>query len=143
MASQHEIIELIGHASYLKLARKLPGQRVYIPARLSADSELVQILGWSAAKLCSESLGGEVVHIPRAEVLKLRNTLITALRISGRSVCELSELFSLRERTVRLITQNITDDEREFYSHMFVKAKSKNDSEAAKNQIELFEKEKM
>ena len=144
MASQHEIIDLIGRENFLKLARKKSGQRIYIHARLTEQSELVQLLGWEMAKVISAELGGEVVHISRDEVIRHRNWLITALRVGGYSISELSQRFGLRERTVRMITQNVSDDEREFLAQLFEKAQSTRNGEAAvKNQIDIFEKEKL
>ncbi|MDO6747183.1 hypothetical protein [Gilvimarinus sp. 1_MG-2023] len=144
MASQYEIIDLIGRENFLKLARKKSGQRIYIHARLTEQSELVQLLGWEMAKVISAELGGEVVHISRDEVIRQRNWLITALRVGGYSIGELSQRFGLRERTVRMITQNVSDDEREFLSQLFEKAqKSRNGDAVVKNQIDIFEKEKL
>jgi len=141
LATQYEIIDLIGRENFLKLAKKKGGQRIYIHARLTEQSELVQLLGWDVAKVISDSLGGEVVHITRDEVIRQRNTMITALWVRGFSVCKLSQLFGLRERTVRMITQNVSDDEREFLSSLFRDGKAVGDTQ--KNQIDIFEKEQL
>lgn len=115
MATQHEIVDLIGPENYKRLALRRAGTRLYIPARLRPDSELVQDIGWEAAKVLSDFLGNEVVHISRAVVLRERNRQITAMRLSGMPAERIGKIFGLRARTIRVISQSVEPEDYKFF----------------------------
>ncbi len=115
MATQYEIVDLIGPEKYRRLALRKSGERLYIPARLKPDCELVQLVGWGAAKVLSEFLGNEVVHISRAVVLRERNRQITAMRLSGIPAERIGKIFGLRARTIRVISQSVEPEDYKFF----------------------------
>ncbi len=119
MATQYEIVDLIGRDSYSKLAKALAGERVYIPVILNRDHILVQVLGYPVAKLLSDGLGGEVVHIAKSAVIQRRNQLIRDLRVRGLSDLQIAKIANVCERSVRQIASEIDDEERRFIQKIF------------------------
>lgn len=111
MSSQFEIIAIIGSELFNRLAYRKGGERIYIHANQTHDSELSRIIGFDAAKSLSAHMGNSLVHISRSVKIKDRNRQITAMRLAGIPAEECGRIFGLKARTVRGIAQGV-DDER-------------------------------
>lgn len=105
MASEYEILELIGRQKFEALQMRLGGTRVYIPVRLYPEHPLVAAVGWEAAKLCSEHLGNCVVHIRKSAILRRRNNAINELARAGIPAQAIELLLGLKLRTIRDIVR--------------------------------------
>ncbi|WP_139223135.1 hypothetical protein [Microbulbifer thermotolerans] len=113
--SVQEIADVIGRDRALYLIGQLPqiGARkrrrcisVPKPARLTADHQLVQILGWDDARRMSEVFGGEILQpaVCRGLLVRWRHIAVRRLARQGYKNSELAEIFDMSIRGVRLIT---------------------------------------
>ena len=105
-----EIAEVIGREKALHLIGSLPqsGSRpwrvcVYVPKRLPADHQLVEILGWHDAKRLSWAFAGMILQPSncRRLAIRTRNREIRAAANDGAAIPEIAHAFDLSPRQVR------------------------------------------
>lgn len=99
--AEYQLLDLIGRERLRRLQLHLGGTRLYIPTRLSPDDDLVQLLGWELAKVCSDQLGNSVVHIRKTEIIRERNLVAGLLRAAGLPTEMICAVTNLRPRTIR------------------------------------------
>lgn len=131
-ASVQEIADVIGRERALYLIGQLPqcGKRswrivLYVPKRLTADHQLVRILGWHDAQRLVRVFGGEILqtsncrHIAR----QYRNRSIRRMADDGMQLDEIASLMQLTRRQVRNILAEMPPEEtapEDTHSHQHV-----------------------
>lgn len=109
------VAEVIGREKALYLVGQLPRTRqvkqdsrvrwriyLYVPKRLTADCNLVQILGWSDALKMSRMFGGEILQLESCKQLAtdFLHLSIRAQHHAGASIQVLSTSFGMTTKSI-------------------------------------------
>ncbi|WP_153116044.1 Mor transcription activator family protein [Rhodocyclus tenuis] len=106
------IAEIIGIPAALRLVEARGGRRIYFPAGVDADHQLVKLIGQAPAEALCQAYAGERLEIPRAlgYVRAVRNAHIMQSRAQGISQSALAGEHQLSERHIRNIERCAGDD---------------------------------
>ena len=101
-----ELVDVIGVAATLALAERCGGMRVYVPMEehLSADHELVKLLGEATARELSRARAKEILDVPHAAAYlrELRDREIRAA-YQAESADRLASRYRLSRRQIFVI----------------------------------------
>ena len=62
--STSELLGLIGETAFIQLVEAFGGCRLFVPAKLDEDHEIVRAVGMAAAKLLSSRYSPDVIRVP-------------------------------------------------------------------------------
>lgn len=106
-----QIAELIDLADTMKLVEKFGGVRLYIPMKLGAEHQLVDLIGDKNAEKLATAFGGETLEIPKAEAAlrEIRNQEIREQwpKLSHR---QLALKYGTTDRNIRKILGEVRDE---------------------------------
>jgi hypothetical protein len=99
------LIEVAGPDSALKICRAFGGRALYLPARVTADSEIAGTVGIETAQRIVRALGSGTIEIPRARsweiclaVLQGMTTGQSAREIALAAGCTRRRVWQVRAR---------------------------------------------
>lgn len=68
-----DLYALLGEAAFIKLTEEFGGTRLYIPNSLSADHEIVSVIGSAAADKLSRRYARDIIRVPLAREIRARH----------------------------------------------------------------------
>lgn len=88
-----ELEALIGEAALIRLAEAFGGTRLYVPATMKADHDIVRAIGTQAAAILSDRLGGAAtIRVPLAREQRARH-----YRAQGKSNAQIARALGVTE----------------------------------------------
>ncbi len=100
-----ELEELLGETALVRLAEAFGGTRLYVPATMKPEHEIVRVIGMDAAVLLSKRLGGAAtIRVPLARELRARH-----YRATGKSNAQIARALGITETGVDKLVARMTD----------------------------------
>jgi len=99
---EQEIAVVIGTPSLVKLEAAFGGQYIYIKCG-EPSSEVVNAVGYTAAKKLSDWYAGSDIYVPLVALRRRRNLQILNGRNTGKPIAVLASEFGLSTRRIREI----------------------------------------
>ena len=96
----------IGPEAAEALAEATGGRRIWVPATITSEHQLVRAIGLEAAQALAEARGGDWLEVPKADAFERarRNAAIRAAREAGATVNDLAGTHNLTRRQIQNIT---------------------------------------
>lgn len=120
--SVRQVAEVIGEVAALELVKRWPRQAVkgdvpfrpviYIPAKITPDHRLVQIIGWPLAVRLVKRFGGDIIFLATCAniVRDDRNQAIADALERNTSPAAIAARFNMSERQVRRVIAKMRAD---------------------------------
>lgn len=115
-ASLKEMVDVIGLQATLKLVEARGGVRLYVPFEIKPEHWISRLIGFEQAVKLARYYGGQdPFFIPRAldAVIAVRNREIRQKYSMGKTQAELAREYSLTERWVREIVNEVPAGDRQ------------------------------
>lgn len=100
-----ELATLLGETAFVRLAEAFGGTRLYVPATMKPDHEIVRAIGADAAAILSDQLGGAAtIRVPLAREQRARH-----YRAQGRSNAQIARMLGMAETGVDKLFARMQD----------------------------------
>ena len=91
-----DLLKLLGEPAFVALAEAFGGTRLYVPAKLTADHDIVRAVGAEAAERLSQRLAPDYVTVPLAREIRARH-----YRALGQSKAQVARRLGMTENGVQ------------------------------------------
>lgn len=100
---------VLGAESLAKLSARFGGRRIYVPATITPDHELVVVLGLKAAKALATHFAGLTLSVPMPQHAADRRRQVIEMNAEGFTRAAIAEKVGLTERRVYQILDEDDD----------------------------------
>lgn len=102
--SPSELASVIGEVAFVRLAEAFGGTRLYVPANLKPDHEIIRAIGADAARRLVERFAPVAIRVPLAREERTRH-----YRAAGRSNAQIASALGMTETGVDKLIARMQD----------------------------------